>query len=148
MKQEIREEQRVITDRHVVYIAEDGKEFDNIRLCKKYEEEIEREKRLDKLSKFIVSELSEQIPINADASFSEFYYYTWLKANNKEEKEELENLLEDRFSDPEQFPMYICYETENEFEGLASYWCCTIEESMDVTKAYFKKFGIDVEFKR
>lgn len=148
MKQEIREEQRVITDRHVVYIAEDGKEFDDIRLCKKYEEEIEREKRLNKLSKFIVSELSEQIPINADASFSEYCYYTWFKVNNEKELAELEHILDDGFDVPEQFPMYICYETENEFEGLASDWCYTIEESMDVTKAYFKKFGIDVEFKR
>jgi hypothetical protein len=148
MRQEIREEQRVINDRYTVYIADDGKEFTDRSSCVIYENKIKREKALEHIKKYIIEELDGQIPIHASAEFSEFMYYTWLKVNNEEERMELENLIEDSIESSGQYPLYVCYETEEEFEGIASDYSYTIEESMDITRKYFGKFGIEVEFKR
>ena len=151
MKIEKREEERIIKDVFTIYIAKDGAEFETERECKRYEEAKEKERRLEKLDRFIVKEFENMFPIHDDGSFSEFMYYTWLKADNKEELNELRDILGERltvFGIENTFPFYICFETEEEFSGEPSEWYYTLDESKRITQSYFERFGYEVIFRR
>lgn len=153
MRTEVREEEKIIKDKHTIYIAEDGKEFDDIVVCKEYERRIKRNEVNKKLEKFIVRELEEQIPIHDDDCFSSCNAYRWFKVENEEEFNELNELLgEGRYElyVPETYPTYICAESENDFDidGWTTDYSYTLDECMKVTKSYFEKFGYDVEFKK
>ena len=151
MRTEKREEERIVKDVYTVYIADDGATFDTERECKRYEEAKEREKKLEALDRFIVNEIREMIPIHYDASFSECMYYTWLKADNEEELKELRNILNERlsvFGIEHTFPFYICYETEEEFDGNPSNYSYTLYEGKRITQDFFEKFGYEVIFRK
>lgn len=151
MRIEKREEERTIKDVFNVYIAEDGTEFETERECKRYEQNVIRERQLKLLDKFMCHELEDLIPIHYDASFSEFCNYTWFKADNEEELNELEELLGEKLRAnwvENTFPFYICIETEDEFSGWASEYQYTLDESKQIAQNYFKKFGLEIEFKR
>lgn len=148
MRKEVRERQRIV--RESVYIAEDGKEFDNIADCRRYEENLNRKVVFDYIDNtYRVPELDDQIPIDSDASFSEFSIYRWYKVNNKEELAKIEEAYGEPVhnSDNLTYPTYICVETEDEeYNGQPYFY--TLDEAMRVTRAFFKNFGWKVEFKK
>lgn len=148
MRKEVREQQRIV--RESVYIAEDGKEFDNIADCRRYEESLNRKVGFDFIDKeYRIPELDDQIPIHSDASFSGFSTYRWYKVNNKEELTKIEEAYGEPVYDSDDliFPTYICMETEDEhYNGQPYHY--TLDETMRDTRAFFKNFGWKVEFKR
>ena len=131
-----------------VYVAFDGTEYNDFYECKHYEELKFREQREKPLRKYRVNELDDQIPINIDASFSEVNDYRWFKVYDEDEFKELDHLLGDKgLEKPETYPGYICIECENyECDGWDTDYSYTLDESIKVTKTYFEKFGIRVEF--
>lgn len=147
MREEIRKEERTIVDEFSIYIAEDGKEFESKRECEKYEKQLLVEKYLDR-------ELNDLIPIHYDSSFSDYNSYRWFKVNNKEEFDDLDEALSDNgyyyLHEVKTYPNYICLESEDDYElnGWNTDYNYNLDESMEIAKAYFDLFGIEVEFKR
>lgn len=150
MKKEIREEERVVKDKYTVYIAENGKEFNDERDCMRYENELRVRENNNKVDKYRDRDLDDMIPIHYDDSFSSFNSYIWFKLNNKEEFTDLDEVFESRCDEPKSYPSYICIECEGNYEdrGWDTDYSYTLDESMKITKEYFKNFGIEVEFKR
>lgn len=150
MRVETKKEMREIDVR--VYFADDGTEFSTESDCRRYEDNLKAESRLEKLKPYIVEDLAEQIPLHSDDYYSSSMYYTWFKANNKEEYETICDLLDKRFDEPNGFsgldayPYYFCVETEREFEGEFEDYYTTLDMCKSTAKNFFDKFGIKVEF--
>ena len=147
---EIKTKERTIIVKDHYYVARDGKEFDSASACKGYEKSLDTKEVLKKLDKYMVPELENQIPLHDDASYSDYPTYTWFKVNSKEEFEDLTDMLKDGtgMPEPESYPAYLCYETENDFEGYAEDFSSSLEYCINGAKAFFDRFGFDVEFKR
>ena len=143
-----REEQ--VTVKKKVYVAKDGKEFKDNYECYIHEKQLDSKEQLKKLERYIVPELDEQIPLHDDASYSECFNYTWFKVNNEIEFEDLKMILKDStgLPAPTLYPAYVCFETEDEFEGYAEDWSTSLEYCMKGAKDFFTKFNYDIEFKR
>ena len=144
----MREEKYVKTIECTKYIAWDGKVFDKKEECKLYEDEIDDKMIFDNIrNAYGVRKLDDLIPINYDASFSEFSRYRWYKVNNEAEIEDIEEAYETTIEDYGCFPTYVCVETENaEYNGEP--YCYTLNKLMKITRKYFEYFGISVEFHR
>lgn len=150
MRVETKKEMREVEVR--VYYSDDGEQFDTEYDCRRYEEDLKRESKLDKLEPYIAKKLEDQIPLHADDYYSSSMYYTWFKANNKEEYETICDLLDKRFgepngfSGPDAYPYYFCVETEREFEGEFEDYYTTLDMCKNAAKNFFDRFGIKVEF--
>lgn len=136
-----------VEKKYTVYIADDGKEFDSESKCREYENSIGR-KNMKELEPFMVKELKEMIPIHFSAEYSEMCYYTWFKANNKEEFDKINKILDNVFDEPNEYPYYMCVETESEFEGFISDYYTQLPEYKNITRNFWGKLGYELEFKK
>lgn len=143
--------QKTITE--TVYEAIDGEIFFTEKECEKYEEKIKENKRKkefkEKIQKYIYDD-NGRCPINFDAGcFSDLSTYTWLKVENKEEFEKMNDILGNELKEPKFYPYYWCVENEynTEFEGLTNY-VDDFDSCIKQTKLFFKKFGYEVEIKK
>ena len=150
MREEIRFEERTITDEIVTYIADDGKEFDNKKDCKDYERNCKLKDLEAKFDAMIIEEYSDIAPITL---VDDFYDkgYSWVNLKSDEDY----NLIMDYYSvlyprlnfdymcEPETYPALVCIvETDDYIETFY------FDDIMASTRAYFKQFNIDVEFNK
>lgn len=145
MRTENREEK--VIRKYKVYIAKDGKEFENENDCRDYELS-DSQVRLEKLDKYIDKTIEDMIPINYSAEFSEFNTYTWIKVNDYNEYKYVNQILDELLDEPKGFPYFYCIETENDFEGYPSDYITTLEQSKKITKNFWKNLGYNVRFER
>lgn len=82
MKKEIKTSQRIVTDTITVYIADDGKEFDNKIACENYEKDLKENELEMQISPFKIEKLDGVLPItnagdwrDVDAS----WYEDWMR---------------------------------------------------------------------
>ena len=136
-----------IERKYTIYIADDGKEFNSEDECKQYENSIGR-KNMKALKPFIEEKLKDMIPIHFSAEYSEFSYYTWFKANNKEEFETINKILDEVFEEPNEYPYYMCVETESEFDGYISDYYTQLPEYKNTTREFWEKLGYKVSFNK
>lgn len=154
MRTETRSEERVVTNKYTVYIAEDGTEFDNQKACEKHE----IYSAIDKVSEEVEPLEMDfcATPLNYDG-YADEEYCRWFKVNDDEDYQKLLNYYRTRTENevvidkPLSYPSVICvsedgwysdpYESENAF-GY------TLDDMKNVAKEFFGHFGIEVSFKK
>lgn len=136
------------------YIVDDGKEFDTKEECEKHEQSIKTTEAERKLEELRIKELKRVSPLTDDNQ--EFYYesdFGWFLVNKKEDVEYIESLYEQNYDmayysgipDDISYPTY--YGIEEECGGCI-YGPYTLEQIQQRTVKFFKKFGVEVEFKK
>lgn len=129
------------------YEADDGKQFDNEEECIAYEKEQkekERDKKEERLRNLGVN--LDMIPLTEHTLDPDSWYFRWVKLNNKEDFEFVNSLVANGIMEPEQYPRYICLESESDpFDYLCAEYAETLEASIREAKWFFKQFGYKCE---
>lgn len=142
MRVETKKEMREVMVR--VFVAEDGTKFSNEADCREYEyNKLEAESRLKKLKPYMME--YDGIPLGTDEYYSNIYY-TWFKADNKEDYEIICDLLDKRFGEPKSYPYYFCIETEAPFAGKFDEYYTSLDMVKERTCNFFEQFGIKIIF--
>ena len=115
------------------YEAFDGTLFKTAAECEQYE----NEKRYEDLRRLIVS--SEVLPLGIDANPDNDF--TWYKITNQNDLEKLNNYFPTINALNIELPDVICVETD----GYDT-WYSTLKESFDITKSFWKEFGMNINF--
>lgn len=145
---EIRTEKKLVEIMQTtnIYIAEDGKEFDNKIDCENYEKELESAKLRAEAEVFELKEIEDVYPLDAQGKeVPENHCYKWYKVNNAEELNSVANLYNADFGEFKTYPQTICVEYDYYYDKYK--WIYTLSDMQRQTIEFWKKHGFDVEFK-
>ena len=148
MKVETRTEERLVTTEYKVFVAIDGKEFDSEKSCKKYEKELEVKRLEPMFEKLKIKELDGIHPITLwDSEWPEKDYWWCLLKSADDYKTVVDyydalNISTEYISEPSKYPMMLCIAEEDDY--IDTY---DMDHLMAATKAFYKKFNINVNFK-
>lgn len=99
-----------------VYIADDGKEFDNKTLCMLHDKKLLKDGTAVLIEKFEIKEARDCIPYGEYTNCDSYDYY-WYKINTNEERMLLESFYDTTITCG--IPATICIEVENDGD---CYW--------------------------
>ena len=137
MRKETRKE-RIVVDTYQVYIAVDGKEFDNEKECLEHEKNLRLEELEEEVKKFAISQYEGIPPIYREEDHYNASYY-WYVIKNEETYSILREYYEleegsdmDYFSEPDAYPAVVCVEVSYD-------WCEThyLKRMINFAKSYF-----------
>lgn len=129
-----------------IYVAEDGKEFNSAEECKRYEEEQEFERGLERIDKYRIEEMDGQIPLDDDARYSFSFYYRWYRVRNEKELKEIQDVYKEDMPPINKFPTAICMEMTDRIYQYADIYCTPLDHVKFITEEFFEKLGIKVSF--
>ena len=124
-----------------IWVANNGREFDNEQACVEYEEKLEvAESTLDK-----IEFLKDVVP----HTFSPYddIHYTWYKANSPEDIKAIEETINVDWislNNITSFPEYVCVETDYDDERYTE---TTLTKLMEEYAQFLKTFGVEVIYK-
>ena len=135
---------KTITNTYTVYIALDGKEFDDEKKC------IEYEKKLDKLDNAISSlriyEYNNYLPITNSDEWRDCDVH-WFRVNNEDDYAAIYDYYDshsttDYFREPTSYPTLMCVIDYYDYGDV--YY---MSEIIETVKLFFKDFGMNVDIK-
>ena len=142
---EIRTEKKIVEQLINIYVAEDGKEFDNKIDCENYEKELESAKLRAEAEVFELKELEDVYPLDAQGKeVPENHCYKWYKVNNIEELNKVANLYNADFGEFKTYPQTICVEHDYYYDEYK--WIYTLSDMQRQTIEFWGKHGFNVEF--
>jgi len=132
---------KTITIDSTVYIACDGKEFDNPRLCIAHEEDLKRAEQREKL-KDIETTPNDFLPLDG-CEYNEDYSYTWYRPKSIEEIELLVAYygFESNELTAENIGEWVCIE-ESDYHG--DVYIAYINDCIEHITHFLREFGYDV----
>ena len=134
--------EKVVQQTAMVYIAEDGTEFNNERNCFEYEKKLKEEKTLTELNKILIHE-DDFIPCNGKDNWCN-HVYKWYKVESKEQLK----LINDFYGsdvEAQDYPEYINIELYDDSDRECS--GVTLTECKNYVKEFFEEgFGIKINF--
>lgn len=148
MRKETRKEERVVTSNYTVYIADDGKEFDDERKCKEYEKKCKLRVIEPKFEAMKIKELNGIAPLTENEEFPERDFW-WFNLNTEEDYDLIVNYYDalnydlDYMGEPDTYPTTVCVmESDSYVETVY------LNDIMTMTKWFFGKFGYKVDIKK
>lgn len=139
---EIKQIEKKIVD--TIYVAEDGKEFDNEGFCIIYESELRRKRLMAKVEKFEIKELINVPPLDTQGlEIHESNMFRWFNLVNREDFDVLKQLYD--IDEPKKYPDVICLEIDDtchEYESFGMYLSDMLQNTID----FFSKHGMEVSF--
>ena len=131
---------KTITVDSTVYVACDGKEFDNLKLCVAHEEDLKRAEQRAKL-KDIETTPNYFLPLDG-CEYNEDHTYTWYRPKSIEEIELLVAYyeLESNELTEEDIGEWVCIE-ENDFDDV---YIAYIKDCIEHITHFLREFGYDV----
>lgn len=152
MRKEVRKEERVVVTNHTVYIASDGKEFDDEKSCERHEVCIEidqAEKDVENLKLNFCA-----APLNYDGYVNE-EECDWYKVNDETDYQKLLAYYKARtgnkmdINEPFAYPSVICVSEDEAWSGpyeLENAYGYTLDDMKKTAERFFAHFGIKVKF--
>ena len=144
MRTEVRKQERVVVNNYTVYIASDGKEFDNRIQCENHETSLIRE-TAEEACKHLKLKYDFH-PIGYEGEYGDTY--SWYKLESEDDfnlVKKFYELFEDHYiSSPKQYPSILCVTEPNYDYSFADF--DYLEDMMERTKIFFKEFGINTSF--
>lgn len=130
-----------------IYIAEDGKEFEDKEECEKYEKKLALDKAKKAIEKLELSTVRSTMPLSDDGYPSECNYFHWYKVNSDTDVELLNKVYRDEIEEPSFYPEIICVETtEGPSDTIFDVYTYYLTNIKNDTINFWKKFGFDVTF--
>lgn len=134
-----------------VYIADDGKKFNNIDECLKYEKDkyqlAQKLERLKKMKYFTETELGfDNLPVTEKTLNEDIWYATWIVIKSEEDISFIEESFKDiSYISDLKIGEIVCLETEYTDDCIFDGCCYTypLETMVTEIKNYLLKFGSD-----
>ena len=143
---EVRTEKRLVEVFDTTYVANDGTEFKFKGDCLEYENRLVTNELKEKVDKLRLVDLDDTYPIDADGQYiSDGKCYTWYQVCDEEDYNILNTLYKNEISKPTNLPEIICIETDG--DDYYDAWDYHLSDMELSTKAFWKNFGYEVEFK-
>lgn len=147
MKIEKRTTQRMITDTYMIYVSEDGKEFNNETECKNYEKDLEETKLEKLISTFKIDKLDGVLPVTDNDEWRECDI-RWYDVKNENDYKMIYNYYglhsdNEYFYVPEFYPAIMCVVDDGHFADV--YYMNNIIKQV---KHFFNRFNIDISIKQ
>ena len=120
-----------------IFIAEDGKEFDNKKDCIDYEKEIKRSNIAGYVASLEIEEAYNMIPIDNDLGCSISSTYTWYRVNTEKDLKAIEEYY-DQFITCVKLPTIIAIE-EGDWTDFYYY---DIEDIKEMVREFFDTLDI------
>lgn len=127
------------------YVAEDGKEFETKKQCKKYESEKKIITAIKIAEKLRINSLDRVIPLDADGDTEPEYSYIWYELKNEKDFNLLYNAYGDSIKKPKKYPEIVCVESIGFGSNKYSYCLSDIKEA---TETFWKRFGYQIDFNK
>ena len=144
MRKETRTEERVVKSNYTVYIADDGKEFDNERKCLNYEHDIAEEKAREAIQHLVL----ENITVSPLTIYDDFRDVgtTWYKVETENDFKLIQEYCDLAYGDYygpniKSYPTTVCIVDSDDW-----YEAYTLDQLMEQTKEFFGVFGMNVNF--
>lgn len=139
------ERTRVIEEKFVVYISDDGKEFDSYSKCSKYEEE-QRQREFIKLAEEKrIKQLDGIVPLTTNGEFfSENSQFRWYRVENESDFETIKEAYVANFKKPEIYPDIICIEEDCYDEN----YVYSLRDCKKNTEEFWNFFNAKVTFSK
>lgn len=145
MKKETRKEERIVVSNHEVYIANDGKEFDNRDECMKYEQELKLSEIEPAFEAMKIAELNGLAPITEDTEFPERDFW-WFNLTSEDDYQLIEryydacNIDTEYMTEPDIYPAMVCIMESDDYVEMRYLGSIIME-----TEWFFKRLGYTVE---
>lgn len=138
--------QRVEEDLEV-YIANDGEEFENETECIFYENNLEKERKINAAEKLRIPNLDELTPLSVNGLVDENNTFRWYKVKNEDEFNIL-NMAYLNDLQPDNYPEIICVETIGYEPYKDQAYDYHMSRMMEDTKDFWEKLGYKVTFEK
>lgn len=136
----MREEKRIklVEKEEKVFIAEDGKEFDDEKDCIDYEKEIKRSDIADYVASLEIEKAHDMIPIDNEGACSTMSTYTWYRVNTEKDLKAIEEYYDQVIADVK-LPTIIAIE-EGDWTDFYYY---DIEDIKEMVREFFDTLDIE-----
>ena len=128
---------KLVEKEEEVFIAEDGKEFDNEKDCIDYEKEIKRSNIAGYVASLEIEEAHDMIPIGNDGGCSTCSIYTWYRVNTEKDLKAIEEYY-DQVITRVKLPTIIAIE-EGDWTDFYYY---DIEDIKEMVREFFDTLDI------
>lgn len=142
----VRKEVVMVKQSITVYVAEDGREFDTKEECELHEKRMKREALVEKAKKFCVQGLKNVMPL-VNQQTSEESVYDWFHVKDREMFLFLKELFRLDGEYNGNYPALLCVEFVDEEYGTDAY-LYTMEDCINSTKDFWKKFGVELDIEQ
>ena len=142
----IKEETKVIEQKVLTFIAEDGIEFETEKECKDYEAKLAMKDLIDEAEKLRINELDDNIPLSNDGLVEENNVFRWYKLESEADFEILNKAYAHDLRKPEHFPEIMCVETVGYEAYMDDAYSYDMTTCKSITESFWKKLGYKVVF--
>lgn len=142
----IKEEIKIVEQKVITYVSEDGTEFRTESECKDYETKKFVKNFIEAAEKLRITELDEHLPLSNDGLMNENNTFRWYKLENETDFEIVNKAYRNSLVVPESYPEIMCVETvgyEAYMDDAYSYDMTTCKK---ITESFWKKLGVKVTF--
>ena len=142
----IKEETKIIEQKIIIYVADDGTEFRTESECKDYETKQFSKHLIEAAEKLRITELDEHLPLSNDGLVDENNTFRWYKLDNEADFETLNKAYGNELSKPEHFPEVMCVETVGYEAYMDDAYSYNMETCKKITESFWKELGVKVTF--
>ena len=142
----IKEGTKIIEQKVITYVADDGTEFRTENECKDYETKQFSKYIIEAAEKLRITELDEHLPLSNDGLMNENNTFRWYKLDNEADFETLNKAYGNELSKPEHFPEVMCVETVGYEAYMDDAYSYDITTCRTITENFWKKLGYKVTF--
>ena len=151
---EVKREKIMVEQTVTKYIANDGREFFCEDNCKRYEEKLRRDVKLEEAEKLRIRKLDGVVPITRRLEANEDHKFIWYKVNCEDDFKIITEAYDDnRYNENKLFgsvayPNILCVESNGflQYTGDAyGYW---LDEMRSATETIWASFGYRVTLEK
>lgn len=144
----IKEETKVVEQKVIIFVAEDGIEFTTERECKEYEEKQILKGLIEEAEKLRIEALDESLPLSDDGLMNDCNTFRWYKLESEEDFETLNKAYGNGLSKPKHFPEVMCVETVGYEAYMDDAYSYDMTTCRTITENFWKKLGYKVTFEQ
>lgn len=142
----IKEETKIIEQKVISYVADDGTEFRTESECKDYEVKQFSKNLIEAAEKLRIKELDEHLPLSNDGLMNENNTFRWYKLNNEADFETVNKAYGNSLNVPESYPEIMCVETVGYEAYMDDAYNYNMETCKKITESFWKELGVKVTF--
>lgn len=142
----IKEETKIIEQKIITYVADDGTEFRTESECKDYEVKQFSKYLIEAAEKLRIPELDEYLPLSNDGLMNENNTFRWYKLNNETDFEIVNKAYGNSLNTPESYPEVMCVETVGDEAYMDYAYNYNMETCKKITENFWKELGVKVTF--
>ena len=144
----IKEETKIIEQKVVTYVADDGTEFRTENECKDYETKQFSKYIIEAAEKLRITELDEHLPLSNDGLINENNTFRWYKLTNETDFATVNKAYGNSLNVPESYPEIMCVETVGYEAYMDDAYSYNMGTCKKITEIFWKELGYEINFRK